>query len=376
MKNFNLLQIIPALESGGVEIGTIDLANFLAEKGMGSFVVSKGGMMERYLNFRQTKHFNLPVHSKNFLKMPFVAKKLNKIVIDNNINIVHVRSRAPAWLLQFMLKKKFKSISTFHNVYDSKNFFKKKYNLGLTKVDYIIAISDYVKSSIIKRYEIDEKKITVINRGTDTNFLNPELINENEFHKFILKYNIPTDKKIILFPGRLTSWKGQINFLKIIESYKDDQIMFYFVGDDKNLSYTSKFIKEIKNKNIDHNCKVLGNLTKENLKMIYRCADIVISAPLIPEGFGRTISESLSMKKIILSYNYGGAKNQLENLDDIYKIKPNDQKEMKNRIDKVLELPNEVKLNLGNISRQHIIDNFSTTKMLNKYLYFYQDIVL
>ena len=82
------------------------------------------------------------------------------------------------------------------------------------------------------------------------------------------------------------------------------------------------------------------------------------------------------MKKIILSYNYGGAKNQLDNLDDIYKIKPNDQKEMKNRMDKVLELPNEVKVNLGNISRQHIIDNFSTTKMLNKYLYFYQDIVL
>ena len=376
MKNFNLLQIIPALESGGVEIGTIDLANFLAEKGIGSFVASKGGMMERYLNYKKTKHFHLPVHSKNFLKMPFVAKKLNKIVADYNINIVHVRSRAPAWLLQFMLKKNFKSISTFHNVYNSNNYFKKKYNLGLTKVDHIIAISDYVKFSIIKRYEIDERKITVINRGTDTNFLNPELINENEFHNFILKNNIPTDKKIILFPGRLTSWKGQLDFLKIIESYKDDKMIFYFVGDDKNISYTTKFIKEIKKKNIDHKCKVLGNLTKENLKMIYQCADIVISAPLIPEGFGRTISESLAMKKIILSYNYGGAKNQLDNLDDIYKVTPNDQQEMKNKIDKVLKLSNEKKVNLGNASRQHVIDNFSTEKMLNKYLNFYRTIIL
>ena len=127
MKNFNLLQIVPSLESGGVEQGTIDVANFLGERDLGSFIVSNGGNMLTLLNKNKTKHIKLPVHSKNILAMPFIAKKLNKIIMDNNINIVHVRSRAPAWFLKFIRKKKFKTVSTFHNIYGSNNFIKKTY---------------------------------------------------------------------------------------------------------------------------------------------------------------------------------------------------------------------------------------------------------
>ena len=376
MKNFNLLQIVPSLESGGVEQGTIDVANFIGSKDKGSFIVSNGGNMLKLLNNRETKHFMLPVHSKNFFSMPFIAKKLKKIIFKNNINIVHVRSRAPAWLLKFIRNKNFKSVSTFHNIYGSQNFLKKYYNKALSNVDHIVAISEYVKLKITDIYKINDNKITVINRGVDTNFLNPETNNENKFINFLKKYNIPSDQKIILYPGRLTSWKGQINFLKIIEAYKDDNLIFYFVGDDKNITYTSKLISEINKRNIKHNCKILGHLSRENLKMMYKCADLVISAPLMPEGFGRTISESLAMKKIILSYDYGGAKDQLNGLSSIYKISPFSDDEMKNKIDKVLKFSSEYKENLGSISRQHVIDNFSNEKMLNGYFDFYQNTVV
>jgi len=110
--------------------------------------------------------------------------------------------------------------------------------------------------------------------------------------------------------------------------------------------------------------------------MMYKIADIVISAPLTPEGFGRTISESLAMKKIILSYDYGGAKDQLAGLNTIYKIPPHNNLELKNKIDKVLTLSNDYKNNLGSISRQHVINNFSKEKMLESYLSFYQNTVL
>jgi len=376
MKNFNLLQIVPSLESGGVEQGTIDVANFLGEKDLGSFIVSNGGNMLTLLNNKKTKHIKLPVHSKNILAMPFIARKLNQTIKDNKINIVHVRSRAPAWFLQFIQDKKFKTVSTFHNIYGSSNFFKKTYNKALSKVDHIVAISEFVRSKIIDTYKINKNKITVINRGIDTKFLDPENINVSKFSNFLSEFNITSEKKIILYPGRLTEWKGQINFLKIIESYKDDQIIFYFVGDDKNKSYASKLINEINKKGIRQNCKVLGHLSKENIKMMYKCADLVISAPLMPEGFGRTISESLAMKKIILSYDYGGAKDQLNGLSSIYKISPFSDEEMKNKIDKVLKFSSEYKENLGCISRQHVIDNFSNEKMLNGYLNFYQNTVV
>ena len=214
MKNFNLLQIIPSLDSGGAEQGTVDLANFIGEKNLGSFIVSNGGNMLRLLNRRKTSHFKLPVHSKNIFFVPLIANKLKKIISDKDINIVHVRSRFPAWHLQFIRNKKFRTVSTFHNVYRSQNLFKKIYNKVLSRVDYIVAISDFVKLKIINTYKINENKITVINRGVDIKFFNPKIDNEDNFINFFNKYNLSSEKKIILYPGRLTKWKGQINFLK------------------------------------------------------------------------------------------------------------------------------------------------------------------
>ena len=376
MKNFNLLQIIPSLNSGGVEQGTIDVANFIGEKDLGSFIISNGGNMTTLLNRRKTTHFKLPIHSKNIFSMPFIVNKLNRIILDKHINIVHVRSRFPAWHLQFIRNKKFKTVSTFHNVYRSQNLFKKIYNKGLSKVDHIVAISDFVKSKITDTYNINENKVTVINRGVDIKFFDPMINDENYFINFLKKYHLSNEKKIILYPGRLTKWKGQIKFLKIMESYKNNQIICYFAGDNKNKSYTSKLTNEINKRDLQQHCKIIGPLTKDDLKMMYKCADIVISAPLQPEGFGRTVSESLAMKKIILCYDYGGAKDQLNGLDKIYKVSPNDQIEMKNKIDKIIKLSKSYKDNLGSISRRHVIKNFSKEKMLEEYLNFYQNTVL
>ena len=376
MKNLNLLQLLPSLESGGVEQGVIDLANFIGTINRRSFIVSNGGKMTQLLDRKNVIHIKMPVDSKNFFLMPLVAKKLNKVILENKINIVHVRSRAPAWLLRFISNKSFKTISTFHNIYGSQNFLKKYYNKALGKADCVVAISDYVKSKIIDIYKIKANKITVINRGVDTNFFNSIINDNNLFADFISKFDIPSDNKIILFPGRLTEWKGQIEFLKILEFYKDKKVICYFVGDDKNQSFNSKLIKVINKKGLEKNCRILGHLSSQNLRMMYICADVVISAPLRPEGFGRIISESLSMKKIILSYNFGGAENQLSNLNSLFKINPHDQVEMKEKIDKVFNLPKDYIDNLGSISRTHIIKNFSKEKMIEGYMSLYRNILL
>ncbi|SVD84277.1 uncharacterized protein METZ01_LOCUS437131, partial [marine metagenome] len=261
--------------------------------------------------------------------MPIVARKINKIINENNINILHIRSRAPAWLLPYINKKKLKTVSTFHNVYGHHNIIKKFYSRQLSNVDKIVAISKYVKDEIVKNYQINQDKIIVINRGIDVNFLNADIDNQKNYIYFINKHKINMQNKIILFPGRLTEWKGQLEFLKIAEYFKDKPMVFYFVGDDKNTSYLKKLNQEIIKKNLNHNCCILGHLNKNELKIMYKCSDIVISAPLKPEGFCRIISETLSMKKMILAYHFGGAKNQLDGLDSIYKIMPQDFNEMK-----------------------------------------------
>ena len=146
MSSFNVAQIIPSLESGGAERGTIDVSSYLSELKFKNSIISNGGRLINEINKNYTTHFELAVHSKNFFSYPTIANKLKKIIMDQNVNIVHVRSRAPAWILSFIKNKNFKTISTFHNVYSGNSYFKKIYNKQLSKVDQIVAISNYVKN--------------------------------------------------------------------------------------------------------------------------------------------------------------------------------------------------------------------------------------
>ena len=181
-------------------------------------------------------------------------------------------------------------------------------------VDSIVAISNYVKKEIIKQYSIDEKKITVINRGCDTDYFNSENVKKDQIQNFLLNYKKFNDKRLILFPGRLTSWKGQLEFLEVVENFKENDLLFVFVGDGKNKSFKNKLLNKIKEKNLNNFCYVIDHMNYDHLRTMYYLSTIIISAPLKPEGFGRIISESLSMKKIVLAYNFGGAKDQLNDL--------------------------------------------------------------
>lgn len=375
MKEIRLLQIVPALESGGVEQGAIDVANFLGKEGHYSFIASNGGRMQILLNKQLVKHFDIPANSKN----PFVIikniKRIHNIIKNNQINLVHVRSRAPAWSLRYVSKLNCKTVSTFHNVYGHKNFLKIFYNSALSKVDKIVAISNFVKSSIINLYKINEKKITVIYRGIDTQFFDPSFNDEHNLSKFILKYNIPNNKKIILYPGRLTDWKGQLEFLEIIESLDISKIICYFIGDDKKTNYKNKLLKEITKRKLEYTCKIFGHCSKEDLRFMYKIADVVVSAPTQPEGFGRSISEGLSMKKIVLCYNYGGAEEQIFGLDTLFSVKPNDKSEMIKKIKTSLDLTNNKINQIGEISRKHVIEKFSKKIMIENYFKFYKEII-
>jgi len=192
---------------------------------------------------------------------------------------------------------------------------------------------------------------------------------------FVKRKNILSDKKIILYPGRLTGWKGQVEFLDIAEKLKDSPYIFYFVGDDKNITYTKKLTNEIRKKNLNYNCKILGHLDKNELKMMYHCSDLVISTPIKAEGFGRIISESLAMKKMIIAYNFGGTKNQLEDLDDIYKINPHNHEEIIKKIQLILNSPLENFNKLKHNGRNHVVKHFSKKQMLEKYFNLYQGIL-
>ena len=373
MSSFNLVQIVPSLDSGGVERGTVDVANFLAQKQIKNFIITSGGKMIKELDDNFVHVHQLPVSSKNFFSYPSIARKIYKFIQANNINLVHVRSRGPAWMINFMSKNNIKTISTFHNVYGGNSFIKKMYNKGLSKMDHLIAISDYVKETVIQKYNITNKNISVINRGIDTEYFN-QPINNTYKEDFINRHQIDKSKKIILFPARLTRWKGQLEFVDVIRKISTESILVLFAGDTKNDSYAKQLREKINKSNLNNTFKILGSVNQEEMRLLFDISDLSVSLPLRPEGFGRTISESLYSGTPVIAFNYGGAKNQLEHLSDFFKLTPQDYGSLPNKIDLLLNLSSNQKVKIFQNVKTVIENNFSKENMVNQYLEFYESV--
>ena len=373
MSSFNLVQIVPSLDSGGVERGTVDVANFLAEKKIQNFIITTGGKMITELDDNFTHVHKLPVASKNFFAYPFIGRKINKFIKANNIDIVHVRSRGPAWMINLMAKNNIKTIATFHNVYGGNSYLKKMYNKGLSKMDHLVAISDYVKETIVNKYNLQPNNISVINRGVDTEYFNQPIdvgIRDN-----ILKtHQIDTAKKIILFPARITSWKGQLEFIDVIKKIDTQNILLLFAGDTKNESYTKLVQNKIEQNNLESVCKILGIVNQDEMRSLYQIADLSVSFPLRAEGFGRTVSESLYSKTPLLAFDYGGVKNQLSNLSEIFKVKPRDYQALPAKIEKLLSLSEDQKKEVLEGVQSFIASNFSKINMVSQYMKLYESL--
>ena len=371
MSSFNLVQIVPSLDSGGVERGTVDVANFLAEKKIQNFIITSGGKMIKELDERFIHVHQLPVASKNFFSYPLIARKINQFIKANNINIVHVRSRGPAWMVNLIAKNNIKTIATFHNVYGGNSYLKKMYNKGLSKMDHLVAISEYVEEKIVTKYDLSPNNISVINRGIDTKYFNQPIdvgIKDN----IIKSYKIDTAKKIILFPARITSWKGQLEFIDVIKKIDTQNIFVLFAGDTKNESYTKLVRDKIKQNNLEGVCKILGSVNQDEMRSLYQLADLSVCFPLRAEGFGRTVSESLYSKTAVLAFDYGGVKNQLANLSEIFKVKPQDYQALPAKIEQLLGL-SEVEKKEALEGVQSVIEsNFSKINMVKQYLKLYE----
>ncbi len=373
MSSFNLVQIVPSLESGGVERGTVDVANFLSEKKMQNFIITSGGKMTKELDENFTHVHKLPVDTKNFFSYPLLAKKINQFIKANNINLVHVRSRGPAWMINLMSKNNIKTISTFHNVYSGNWYLKKMYNKGLSKMDHLVAISEYVKDTIVKKYSLIENNISVINRGIDTEYFN-QPVDFKKRDKVIKMNQIDVEKKIILFPARMTSWKGQLEFIDVIKKINTKNVLVLFAGDTKNGSYARLVRDKIIQSNLTSVCKILGSVKQDEIRSLYQIADISVSFPLSAEGFGRTISESLYSNTPVLAFDFGGVKNQMENLSNLFKAKPHDYHSLPAKIEVLLNLSEDQKKEALKEVKSVIEKKFSKINMVNQYMKLYESV--
>jgi glycosyltransferase involved in cell wall biosynthesis len=368
--NLKVLQVIPKLGYGGAETGCYDIAHYLPENGCKSFIVTSGGELTKFINKEKVKLIKLPVQSKNPLLIIFNTLALIFIIIFNNISIVHARSRAPAWSCLFATKiTRRKFVTTFHGTYNFNNKIKKFYNSVMVKSNLIIAGSNFIFSHIKNNYSdyLDiKKKLLVIFRGINVDYFDPTTKTEIEEKKLLKNWGIVENKKIILLPGRLTSWKGQELFLEAINmvNIQLGYEAFYAVilGSDQGrdlfkkklirLSEQYRMTKQVKF--IDH-CK--------DMALAYKVSDIIISASIEPEAFGRVAVEAQSMEKVIIASDIGGSNETVIDEKTGYLFEAGNANSLSKKILKVLNLDDTTIKTIGTEGRKNIVNKFNVEKM-------------
>ena len=370
-----VMQVLPRLVTGGVERGTVDIAGAIVEGGGRSIVVSAGGPMVQELKRLGAEHYELPVDSKNPIIMRQNIKQLMKIAKHQQVDIIHARSRAPAWSAWYAARKcNIFFVTTFHGTYGHSNWFKRRYNAVMTKGDRIIAISNFIAGHILKIYGIPATKIRVIPRGIDIEKFSPNKVSQERRIKLADQWRLPDDKPIIILPGRLTRWKGHIVFIEAIKKLERKNIQCLIVGSDQDRKdYKHELDRQIENHGMQEFIHVVGHC--DDMPAAYMLTDIVISASTDPEAFGRIMVEGQSLGRLVIGTNHGGSRETVIEGQTGWLAEPNDADSLAANIRIALDLSEKQRTTITNTARKHVEENYTKEIMCSKTLDVYNELI-
>ena len=374
MKNkIKVLQVIPRLGYGGAETGCYDLAHFLHEQDCKSFIATSGGELLKFIKKGKVKIFKLPVHSKNPLLILFNSIIISIIILLYNINIVHARSRAPAWSCLIATKltaRKF--VTTFHGTYNFNNKIKKFYNSVMVRSHLVIAGSNFIFSHINENYADfflgKKRKLLVIFRGINTGYFHAKRSSPLKVNKFIKEHNIDRNKFIILMPGRLTNWKGQKVFIESLQLLlnKDHENIKPFeaiiLGSEQGRNvYKKQLIGLVEKYRLGKTVKFIDHC--EEMPNAYAISDLVCSCSIEPETFGRIAVEAQSMEVPIIASDIGGSKETIVKDKTGFLFKSGDSDDLANKMLMVMQKDYNSLKSIGLEGRKNILKKFDVDKM-------------
>jgi glycosyltransferase involved in cell wall biosynthesis len=302
-----VLQIIPRLVSGGAERGTVEIAEALTAAGWQAYVVSAGGPLAELITRSGGTHLTLPVASKNPLVMHRNVAALARIIRDFGIDIVHARSRAPAWSAWAAARATdCHFVTTFHNAYGLGSRLKYYYNSIMARGERVIAISDFVADHAAQIYGVGADRLRTIPRGVDLAIFDPLQVSAARIANLARQWRLPDRVPIVMLPGRLTRWKGGLDFIAAIARLGRRDIMCVMVGAAQRRSFRRELDAAIERCGLDEIFRIVDDC--RDMPAAYMLADVVVSASTEPEGFGRIIVEAQAMGRPVIATDHGGAR--------------------------------------------------------------------
>ncbi|KZB52550.1 glycosyltransferase family 4 protein [Thalassospira xiamenensis] len=372
-----ILQVLPELDTGGVERGTVDIARAIVDGGGVALVASQGGRLERELDRFGARHITLPLKSKNLFTMRRNIDALVDLIRAEGVDIIHARSRAPAWSAYFAARKAgIPFVTTFHGTYSGyNNLFKKRYNAIMTMGDQVIAISNHIADHIRKFYKMDPARLNIVPRGTNTDLFNPENVSQERLIALSNQWRLTGEEYVIMLPGRITRWKGHCFLIKalpaVFEALGHRNVRCLMVGSDQGrTAYRDEVLALTKKLGLEDIVHIVDHCA--DMPAAYMLADVVACPSTDPEAFGRIPSEAQAMGRPVVSTAHGGAMETVLPGETGWLVTPNEVDQLSVALTQVLRLTPEKRAALAQKGRRHVIENYSLTQMAEKTLAVYE----
>ncbi len=370
-----ILQVIPELGQGGAEQGCIDVAAAIVQAGAKSIVVSNGGARIHELQRAGAIHINLPVHSKNPVVMLQNVTRLRRLIHEHGVNIVHARSRAPAWSAYKACQgTTARFMTTCHAPYNFKSASKHFYNSSIAKGERVIAISNYVSDYLRMNYRLGDDRIRVIPRGIALEKFHPTSVTPERLIKLSGEWRIPESASIVMLPGRLTRWKGQNVLIEAMHKLNRQDVFCLFLGSDQGRKdYRKELEDNITAADLGGRVRIVDNCG--DMPAAYMLATVVVSASTDPEGFGRVPVEGQAMGRPVIATDHGGARETIIRGDTGWLIPPDDPDALARSIHEALSLEPTQRAILATRAMAHIARNFTKDQMVEKTLDVYAELL-
>jgi glycosyltransferase involved in cell wall biosynthesis len=369
-----VLQVIPSLVSGGVERGTVEVASALAAAGWTAYVASAGGPMVRELARAGVEHIQLPLASKNPLTIRRNCTALVDIIREYKIDVVHARSRAPAWSAWRAAKQtRRRFVTTFHNVYSDKTPLKHWYNSIMARGERVIAISEFVAAHAANDYGVEPDRLRTIPRGVDLRLFDPSQVNGDRVADLAAKWRVPDGFAVVMLPGRLTRWKGGLDFIEAIAKLGRPDLCCLLVGAEQRSGFRRELEAAIARHELGSQFRIVEDC--RDITAAYALSDVVVSASTDPEGFGRTIVEAQAMGRPVIATDHGGARETVIPGSTGWLVAPGDTAALAATIAEALSLGPVERAAYARRARAHIATGFTREMMCARTIDVYEELL-
>jgi glycosyltransferase involved in cell wall biosynthesis len=375
-----ILQIIPALDAGGAERTTIDIAQALSREGFAPLVASEGGRLESQLEAAGGELIRLAAAAKAPHVMIANAARLAKIVRERNVKIVHARSRAPAWSAFLAAQReRVPFVTTYHGIYNATNPLKRFYNSVMVRGAAVIANSQWTAAHIAAEYRVDRAKLFVIPRGVDLAHFDPAGLSPDRVAAQRAEWGAGADDVVVLLPGRLTRWKGQLIFIEALARLAGEgklpKLRAVMIGDAQGRApYEAELRNAISEAELGDRVFVAGHA--DDMPLAYLASDIVVSASIEPEAFGRVAAEAGAMGRPVVATDHGGARETvLPGLSGLL-TKPGDAVELAAAISQLVTMGANGRAEMGARGRAHVVEHFSLDRMCADTIALYRSLIV